>query len=1264
MIVVSVPMMTSSTIIQNPYRTPLSTAPTQTPADPPPIHRPKRSSPPPSNPAENTRAGGDSALAVLYGQALLRMTGVASRDSEIMIDNIPANSTFGQWWAQLGRSMQTQEVTDWMRYVGADPRSVKINPTSGQISYKVQHYISSNPARQSRGPDDKRWSAVSGPIMASGKVIIAGHSVANFHPPLSETSNSAPLWLVKRFYKEPESFSPAAAQQRAAELGRDKAFPELSTKHFSGLHNVRSEDALDGQKAELGNNNTRRQAAYGLQHLVNLMESGDVEPSSIRDHLEKNNVQIDPHGTHNKDNLNKWGEASLRQYLEDNGWDVPINRQQVQNLTAALLNPEPKSPPHGNFGGALAWPTPLDSTSQQQLKADLKHGKFGDIDLKPFKNVLEYLMQGTAFEAAELRDPQRVLDRVVESPKGQALGKAIQEKFETMSVKGSVNDWLLAALSVDQNDPVDTKGGSTKDYVVGYPLTGIQGCGKTSPAIFKGLVEHLVITGKSSSPEMAATQAHLLLSSRAPEYLVADIPDKVTFGSHTWVSFVTAVGRLEAKAPGSTAMMTYGEVMLRAAIAPVSAAERHIEYVAQKDALKYWAAANGLPYPQTDAQMHTVRKAFNAQINELKSASEIQNTPVPDAKEMALEQLKKALPDMDPTLFDKKCITLKPSHRDFPGPYSIMDLYLDGRGVVNTPDADLHAHTARGSTLRTTKTRWVSSSKDVNISDALKEIRKLPHIPSLFKKTFLAYAKTMEKGIATQVKHLISQQPAPVREAFEFGKVTVVREDNIDYAPYSLTPKVRDRDNNNLLIKTERHGAIHTYELDLKKGRIIERTDLGDFHPGKFPTNHTHPGRKLVEIVPEGQYTSGLTDERQSKYGVPDSFNSERTSYIANAFVKDINVRALEVAAMGSNTFDTEVPLYKKINKFLLAMIPLRSAIINFQNGNISEGILDLSLDVFGFMAGIGVAAKGAKVLSAGASAFSKMLQGAKILGRAAVGSLNPLSGLDDLARLAKQGFTATRNGITQLYKGLTTVDLVSLAKKPSIAEGTLKTVNGVDDIKVFAKLDETTGNWHAIDLQTRKPYGKPLENFQPKVLSSDELKGNIENLYKSLDLKYEPYICYATALRTAQADKKITNKAFETLYNGTRHTGTPQYNKLMNIKPETTKDIFNAADITESGIVTFISKKGYNEGNIAHAVYIQKTNNGELYLYQSNSHSLDLALGGRATVPAKAGNANFYKLGPEQYAAIQKHMISETGYSMVFTPASTLNARVTALAK
>ena len=55
------------------------------------------------------------------------------------------------------------------------------------------------------------------------------------------------------------------------------------------------------------------------------------------------------------------------------------------------------------------------------------------------------------------------------------------------------------------------------------------------------------------------------------------------------------------------------------------------------------------------------------------------------AKEIALAQLRTAFPDMDPALFEQHCITLEPAVADFPGPYSMLDLYLDGRSASGAP---------------------------------------------------------------------------------------------------------------------------------------------------------------------------------------------------------------------------------------------------------------------------------------------------------------------------------------------------------------------------------------------------------------------------------------------------------------------------------------------------------------------------------------------------------------------------------------------------
>lgn len=1031
---------------------------------------PESDTPTPSPFSNTSRATGDTQLAALYASTLPQITGIASRDSELMLENIPPHSTFGQWWAQLGRAMQSPDVGDWMRSVGIDTRTVQISPETGQISYKVQHHITSNPVLQSRGQDDKRWAEVSGPVMQAGKVIAANYGFSKFKPPLSENSNSAPLWLVGRFYRERATL-PGEVPQRVAELERDKAFHELPLEQFSSLHETRSEESLDRQRTVLANHNTQRHAAQGFMQMVTFLKTGDLPPSLIGEHLEKNTIPVDPDSTYAKTLAGTSGEISLKQYLQTNGWDIPTTGLQVENLVSALLAPDPKSSPYGNYGGALTWPDPLDRNGQQQLLTYLRT----DPDVSRFNNVLEYLMQGMNFEPAELQDPQRVIDRVIQSPKGQALGEAIMAEFETMAIKGSAEDWLLAALSIDESFRRSPPGVSPKANLGGCMLATSYNYGKNAAEIIKEIVTTL---GRASSPEKAKIQVHLLLSTRAPEFLVKDIPDKLIYGTHSWVSFVTAVDRLEASAPGSTATMNYAQVMLHASIAPVSAEERQIEYVAQENALKDWALANGLGYPRNDAQIQTVRDAFNRQIQELSAASQAQRTPMPIARDIALAALKNALPDMDPALFDKKCMSFEPDVPDFPGPYSIMDLYLDGRSVQDAPIVRNNVSDNIRHNTGDVVAALVSSSADIDTRSVLGVLKELPDVSGSFKATFRDYSTAIKKSLGVQFKSLISKQPLAIRKDFEEGKITIVREDSITYTPYSMGPIPKRNTDNNLLFKIERAGkAPRTYEVDLKNDRILERTDLGDFQPGKFPLDHTHPGTNFVEVKPVSSrpYPPGLTDEKHDAPVVPNSYSSERTSYIADAFITNSDIETFEKEAQGLTTFDTEVPFYKKFREFMLNLIPLRSAIINFQEGKIGEGILDLSLDIFGFMAGIGAAAKSAKALQVGASLLGKTLHVGKIVGRGAIGALNPLDGLGDLAI---GGAKLAGKGAKSLSGAIRNSDLLHLATRADVAELTVKGANGVSQYKTLAKVDTRTGKVYRYSAKADKVYGRPLEGF------------------------------------------------------------------------------------------------------------------------------------------------------------------------------------------
>lgn len=1249
-------MSTVSHSIAAPRYAPLS------PRTEPAPNRQKREAPPPEPHAMSPRQQGDSELAGLYGQVLARTTGVPSHDNTLMLDNIPRDSTFGQWWAQLGRAFASPQVVQWMRESHINPATVKINPVTGQISFEYARYLG-KPGVHTRGLDDPQWSKVSGPVLAAARVV-GGHTYRSYTPPMNENSTTAPLWLVGRFYFEDEGLGRAGTQQRAIQLQQNKGFPVLDPANFSWAINSRSEAELEDQKAMTGNLHTRTTAAQLLRHFVNFLKESVRTDDQILDYLTTTKVNIHPDSTYSRLHVDKWNDVSLKQFLDDNGLDIPTNQAELENLATALSRPEPESPPNGNYGGALDWPEPLDPVSQRQLRADIRQGTFGNIDLSPFKNVLEYLLQHAQVYPAQMRNPRLLIDSLILSPKGKALGEAIQAKFEARGVKGSASDWLLAALSADQNDTVIGSPTALKvqknAWVAGYQLSSRANEGKPASKVVNELAEHLVKTGGASSPERATIQAYLLLSSRAPEFLVKDIPDNVVQGTHSWVSFVTAVERIEAKAPGATASMSYGQVMLEADVAPVSAAERQVEYEAQTAALRDWGSANGMGFALTDTQMDEVRKAYNAHIQELQAASEAQNTPVPDAREMALEQLKKALPQMDPALFDKKCINLETSHPDFPGPYSILDLYMDERTLNGSTPGAQHRGVSINGELQShvIKNYWVSSSREINIDNILGKLKDLPRISTLFEKAFSDYCAQAEKSAATQVKLLISRLPLADRENLEFGKITVVKEWNNDYSAFSRVKTSQPAaSGGNLLVKTELDGKIHTYEIDLKHNKITERKDLGDFQPGDHPPDTREPGKTLREVIPSGTYTRGLTDEKTFGRASPHSFSSERTAYIADAMVKDIDIAAQKKQLKGTTTFDTEVPFYKIAHEFMLNLIPLRSAIKNFANGNIGEGIVDLGMDVFGFAVGLGAAAKGGKAIQAGASALSKLGQGAKIVGRAVIGALNPLGGIDDLARgVVNQGrkaIGAARSGYTRLRGVLTHVDPVALAKKPNIAQGTLKAANSAEEVKVFAKFDDATGNWHALNLKTKQPYGKPLEKFIPDNVSVETLSGQVQKLYKSLN---EPaQACFDNAIMVSQANNALPLKTRNTLLanlKGQPSNYTPRYKEIMGVSPTTTSGVFDPTAIKESGFINFISKK--EDGRMVHTAYIQKTADNKLFIYNTNQIVLDRELLKATGQINHLGGAFVFSLDND---GLQKFL--DTGYEFVFTPNSTINANV-----
>jgi hypothetical protein len=1079
-------------------QTPVNSDPVPTSANQPTISEPGAPSSLHAMP-DNPRAKGDSELAVLYGNALLRTNGVLSHDKGLMVD-IPPSSTFGQWWAQLGRAFQSPLVTEWLNSAGVDKSTLRITPGSNQISFTTRRTLTESPTSQTRGPQNKEWSNVSGPVVAAGVIVANGYGFANFKPPLFESSDSAPLWLVKRFYKEREQASIPATHQRAKEILADEAFQKLDEPHLEWLHESRSEDELATQKATLGFLHDNQNLGNMLKYLAEQQVEYGYWEGRIPQFLKETFLPPHPDSPYAKE-----PSRSLKKIIDDNGWDMPTNREQLENLSKYLLRAEPSAHEYGNNGGAFAWPIPLDKNSRLQLESDLHYGKFGNIDVSASKNVLEYLMKGETLSQTELRNPQQLLKTLIDSPKGQELGREIQAKFEARSVKGSVEDWLLAAMNmdgyVDAGPPRQPK-----TIISGFDLMDKQTWGKPAPVIFKQIVDFLFSEGQASSPEKATILAHVLLSNRAPEFLVKDIPEKVVPGTHSWVSFVTAVGRIEAQTPGATAGMSYGQVMIYADVAPISVRERQVEYAAQEKALKNWGIINEMP-SDTPERMKKVREAFSAQISELREASEAYSTPMPDLEAMALEELKKFLPHMTEDQLKEKCIVLRLHnmlpHREFPGPYSVLDLYMKNYLVDHPPappsiwnDDNDPSGIARAAYVDdhplADQSKWFSTSAAVDIDDVLKKAEGRPHILPAFKAAIGSYLEDIEKATRVQVKLLISQLPYEDRKNLEYGKITVAKEFDV-FKSDSFSPLKRTRMKpNTLVVKTElKNKPVTTYEINLKDSKITKREDHKNFVIGRQPSDSTYIYRDFDEVKPK-RYSEDATDEKAITGAYLNSFNSERTAYIADAMLDDLNIKGSYDEAWGSNTFDTEVPEYKKVQEFFLNLIPFRSAIKNFIEGNYGDGIVDLSLDIFGFVMGLGAAIKATKAVAAGAKALTETVRVLKIVGRTAIGALNPLDGVPDIVKgvvkLGKAGFKQSQKAFRTLVNAADSYDLIAASKRFDTSSfGTFKQGNNIAQSPAVMQ----NGKWHAYNPATGKSYGPALTDFAPSLQkNSDDLAG------------------------------------------------------------------------------------------------------------------------------------------------------------------------------
>lgn len=1051
----------------------------------------------------------DQWLASIYGGTLRDLLGDNQDYREVEIDRIPWNSSLGQTRALMLKLLESPAFKDWAKQNDVDlSKPLTINVDSGTLDVTTTGSKQRNPFDFSPPTPTAKsldiHSFTGWPLLKSVAKTLAGPgNVVSFDT--ASTATTATIADIARFHghavPSDRILSPSQRQASIQQLLDKLQDPDSDT--YNERFNFPPQQYLNNQVSELGDLNNRNAVIGVISNVVNdkAKDLEDLEAElqfwqkrsgyeetieelklTIKQRLQSvldTPVEIDPTSSYFRDhNLKPDVAVTLRDYLVGHGILLPTNASELKNIAQSLASPPIEKPAHGNLGGAHSWPTPMSNDDRRALAA--MTSKF--LEGQPENTLLAYLTRGVEyrqnFGASFLEDRSRGIDNVLEFPNVKKFALAAEREFGEIASPNVIADWMLTAL-YDSLDPLSinaTSPDSNRTKVAGFDLANMNLSGMNAQDIYATLSDHLRETGVTNHYN-GVLAMEVLLARKAPELLVKDIPETLTKGTHSWVSFVTAVARIEAEAPGSTSRMTYAQVMMRHELAPITLADKLVEQQAQTDALKDWGVYNGvLTRSSTDQyseeDMAKVRAAFNEQMHQLNESSKTFATPFPVLHEMAVASIKEQNPHLSEEQIKRKVLTPKDSgFLEFPGPYSLVDILINAER--HHKDVALDSYT--------------SSDKDIDLSTIA--LRKFTNssVVYTFETQLSVLFDRFERATQTQVKNLISKLPIEDRKIIEHGKVTISKEVDVSYEAYSQVQKRKDSSPTSIFLQSEFVDAqgnkgTHTYEIDSAKNTIRKRIDLNDKIPGAISDDKIN-SKRLVPLAPDGNYSdnvlaAGSTDAVND---APNSFASEKTQYIADAMVKKISIRDNAESLRGTTAFDGEVPFWQKIEDFVVGLIPGYNAVKNFIAGNWREGLTDVAFDVFGFLlAGAGGAARAAGAgARAGSSAFGST---AKRLVRGAIGALNPIDPKGIAQGVVQEGITYLANsgpGRNNQPSFKIKYDPVKIFR--NVENATIGNASMQGTTTAIAATQKN-GKWYALDPVSKQPFGLPLKDFVPSA--------------------------------------------------------------------------------------------------------------------------------------------------------------------------------------
>ncbi|WP_338512053.1 hypothetical protein VRB78_12275 [Pseudomonas trivialis] len=786
---------------------------------------------------------------------------------------------------------------------------------------------------------------------------------------------------------------------------------------------------------------------------------------------------------------------TLATVITDLGHDLPQNVVEAKEL-ADILEKKASVILLGDFGGALSWPIPMSRTDQYRIAQFLLSNDTGlpGLPLSTDRGVLDYLLIGSSVTHDDLKGPATMaMQKLLDTPKALALGQALQAHLGGVASDTSIYDYILAAIHLRLDPESSLK--KIRNQTAHFDLLRPEHWGLTPSHVVSELSRHLVDNGRAA-PYSATLATHLLLASSAPQFLVKDIPGGVTVGSAMWAQLTIAAARIEAQTPGRVQNMTYAEVIAQA---ESIAADTYATQLAQRCALSDWAVANGVLKPSetehSAAEIQQARIAYNDRLNALVTSSSLLQTPVPSRRDIALEHLKAEFPEVDPAFFEIRILQLRDTNagRVYPNYLtrrSMLDIVMEGKPL------DRHHE-------------WIAPVPQTLIDSFNTYVKTKKHVEvhKLFDTHYEAAMKSLGDGHHELVKQLVSNLPLADRRNFEYGDVKFFHTNDYKIAHDLTSPLELVNRARTMHVKTTLNGEVNVYEIDSSTGSIEKQNYLirrlsEPYTANKMDSRDANIITRMSVLNPYKGAQDSETTEKPVTAQTPDSYRSKRTDFIADMYVKALALDGEELLnhARGITSFDKGRALGSVIDEFFLNLIPFRSAINNFLQGNTLDGVGDLAMDAFGLITlGAGKAAQAVKVFGKGMSglkAAAKATKAVKFIGAAAIEFVNPVGGVGDVlvggAKLVGRGLAKGADVVTALRGASGSYDVLKAASKNNriVATGTFKLA---DDVVQGGAVFENR-KWYSMD-PVIGPYGTALADFKPvTVAANGEINGNWVN--------------------------------------------------------------------------------------------------------------------------------------------------------------------------